>query len=112
MLYPMIFPDNKAPIAKIISPEREILGETVKFDASGSYDPDGNIVDYIWDFDDGKKSNYKIIPHRYEKIGTYDVKLTVIDNEGKIGEARKSVHIYHDPSKPLEQKKDLEIRIP
>jgi len=52
--------------------------------ASGSYDPDGYIVSYTWDFGDGspwKTVASPVVNHFYE-IGDYNITLTVTDNEG------------------------------
>ncbi|MEW5759843.1 MAG: PKD domain-containing protein [Candidatus Thermoplasmatota archaeon] len=65
--------------------------KNVKFDASASYDPDGKIVLYCWDFDDGTKENttLPIVEHEYEyKVAgdnEYKVSLIVIDDIGYIG---------------------------
>jgi len=58
--------------------------ETVTFDASASYDLDGYIVNYIWDFGDGviTETINPIITHNFTKNGMYNVNLTVIDNDG------------------------------
>jgi PKD repeat protein len=54
-------------------------------------DEDGKIVSYSWDFDDGKKSDKKDPTHVFEKIGTYDVILTVKDD--KAGKSRDTIKI-------------------
>lgn len=41
---------NQPPIAEIGGPYTGKEGSPVQFDASGSLDPDGSIVSYIWDF--------------------------------------------------------------
>ncbi|RLG94054.1 hypothetical protein DRO29_06995, partial [Candidatus Bathyarchaeota archaeon] len=49
-------PGNQSPIANFTySPERPIANQTITFDASSSYDPDGTIVSYEWDFGDGSE---------------------------------------------------------
>jgi PKD repeat protein len=50
---------------------------------SSSYDSDGSISSYLWDFGDGQTNN-QIGPlsHQYILTGTYNVKLTVVDNNG------------------------------
>ena len=58
------------------------VGETITFDASGSYDPDGTIVSYLWDFGDGGTSSEAVVSHSYEDDGEYTVTLRVADNEG------------------------------
>ena len=59
----------------------------VMFDASSSYDPDGTIVLYEWDWDgDGTYDETNSEPTgmgaQYTLPGTYDVGLRVTDNEG------------------------------
>jgi len=56
---------------------------TVEFDASKSYDPDGEVKLYFWDFGDGNTAEEanKTINHTYERRGLYLVNLTVTDNE-------------------------------
>ena len=55
---------------------------TVTFNASQSYDPDGTIVSYYWDFGDGTNASGEVVNHTYTSAGTYTVVLTVTDNDG------------------------------
>ncbi len=55
----------------------------VHFDASRSYDPDGTIKSYCWDFADGNTGVGLVTTHRYEKPGQYNVTLTVTDNQSE-----------------------------
>jgi len=55
------------------------------FNASQSYDPDGNITKYIWDFGDGSNEtlppqNGSFVVHTYRTVGSFKVTLTVVDN--------------------------------
>lgn len=52
------------------------------FDASSSYDPDNESLEFSWDFGDGSVSTEPVISHRYNKSGIYDVSLTIMDNSG------------------------------
>jgi PKD repeat protein len=52
------------------------------FDASGSYDPDGTIVSYEWDFGDGDTGSGETTSHTYAADGIYTVTLTVTDDRG------------------------------
>ncbi len=71
----------------------EIDGATVTFDASSSYDPDGEIVTWLWDFDDGVEGAGEIVEHSYSEGGTFEVTLTVIDDDGYEGQITKSIEV-------------------
>jgi PKD repeat protein len=75
---------NRPPkVFVVYSPLDPYVGETIIFNASASYDPDGTIVDYVWDFGDGTIQHAgAVISHIYAKGGTYTVSCTAIDNEG------------------------------
>ena len=72
---------NKPPIASVvISNVSVMLGESITFDASNSYDLDGEIDFYYWNFDDGRTSNQMIKEHTYSDSGIFNVSLKLIDN--------------------------------
>ncbi|MCK4477127.1 PKD domain-containing protein, partial [Candidatus Bathyarchaeota archaeon] len=74
---------NRAPVASFTeSAENVYTGETITFNASDSYDPDGTIVSYFWDFGDGTNATSITVEHAYAENGTFTVTLTVTDNEG------------------------------
>lgn len=54
----------------------------VRFDASASNDPDGNIVSYEWSFGDGSTGSGQTTTHTYDAAGSYTPSLTVTDNRG------------------------------
>jgi len=54
---------------------------TVDFDASASFDPDGTITDFEWDFGDGAKGAGAITAHTFAAAGRFTVVLTVTDND-------------------------------
>jgi PKD repeat protein len=64
------------------SPENPLVDEKVTFNASESYDPDGVIVSWQWDFGDGSTGSGEITTHRYGSKGTYTIVLIVTDNDG------------------------------
>lgn len=66
------------------SPEKPRVNETVTFNGSASYDPDGTIVSYRWDFGDYNITTATIpyIAHTYSLPGNYSVTLNVTDSNG------------------------------
>ncbi|RMH69715.1 MAG: PKD domain-containing protein [Gemmatimonadetes bacterium] len=72
---------NSSPVAEA-GPDRTVcLGQSIFFDASGSFDPDGELFNYIWDFGDGTAPVEELSPtYTYAAPGVYHVVLTVQDN--------------------------------
>jgi len=52
------------------------------FDGSGSFDADGDTLNYVWDFGDGGTAKGAKATHIYTKNGDYKVTLKVDDNSG------------------------------
>ncbi|MFQ6116662.1 MAG: FG-GAP-like repeat-containing protein [Candidatus Bipolaricaulia bacterium] len=67
---------------------------TVNFDGTGSYDPDGAITAYKWDFGDGTAATGSRVSHIYSGAGFYLVSLTVKDNSGKRGKDARIIEVY------------------
>jgi len=87
-----------APIANFsYTPEYPYTGETVTFNASSSYDPDGTIVSYFWDFGDDTNGTGEIISHTYADDGIYTVTLTVTDNDGLSDTTSADVTVLNRP---------------
>ncbi|MCK5397082.1 MAG: PKD domain-containing protein [Thermoplasmata archaeon] len=51
------------------------------FDASASYDLDGAIMSYEWDFGDGTVASGELVEHTFAETGTYEVELTIMDDD-------------------------------
>jgi PKD repeat protein len=77
------YPTLEPPVA-IAEPDTQYVnvGETALLTGSSSYDPDGYIVSYEWDFGDGATGSGMDTSHVYTSSGTYTVTLTVTDNDG------------------------------
>ena len=69
------------PVPKTNGPYEGFTNETVFFNSTGSYDPDGTIVNYTWNFGDNNISYLPNTTHVYRENGTYMVTLTVRDND-------------------------------
>ncbi|MBC7097582.1 PD40 domain-containing protein, partial [Candidatus Bipolaricaulota bacterium] len=86
-------------------------GEEIVFNGFLSMDPDGDIVSYRWDFDDGETASGKLVRHSYDIPGIYNVSLTVEDNEGATDTAIVSVYILPPGEELVEQFKGLVERL-
>jgi hypothetical protein len=76
-----IVPDQP-PLASVSNP-RARPGVPVVLNASASGDPDGTIAGYAWSLGDGQTaSGGPSLSHTYDSPGTYQVTLTLTDNEG------------------------------
>jgi len=84
-LFIMVYCGKQHPIAIIDCPDNGGQNELIQFNGSFSYDIDGSIISYIWNFGDGNTGNGAIITHAYTYPGSYLVTLTVEDNDGLIG---------------------------
>jgi hypothetical protein len=75
-----------SPIARITAtPASNVAPTTVTFDASASYDPDGRIVAYKFDFDNGTanlRTTSPIASSTYPLSGGYKVTVKVTDDSG------------------------------
>jgi len=86
--------ENQLPIANFTySPENPIVNETITFNASSSYDPDGYITNYTWDFGDGTNGSGRITTHSYSSAGKYPVTLTITDNSSTLNSTTKIITI-------------------
>ncbi len=79
-------PNNQPPIADTYPDSTSGVSPlTVTFDGSGSYDPDGEIVSYDWDFGDATTDYGMTVSHTFDDPGVYTVTLTVTDDQGATG---------------------------
>ncbi len=78
-------PTNQPPVAQFVgSPLSGAAPLWVDLDASGAYDPDGQVAGYQWDFGDGTSGNGVQVQHDYSAAGSYTVRLTVVDDDGAV----------------------------
>lgn len=65
----------------------------VTFDGHGSYDPDGTIVSWSWDFGDGATATGALVTHTYAAPGYFYSTLTVTDDAGATNTAYATIHV-------------------
>jgi|GEM_PF-1261920 len=75
------------------TPPNPTVNQSITFNASTSYDPDGTIVKYEWSFGDGTNGIGKIVTHSYSSAGDYTVNLTVTDNDGETNTTTKLITV-------------------
>jgi hypothetical protein len=77
------------------APAKPRAGEPVTFDASPSFDADGQIVKYEWDFDgDGLADAEGVtVTFTFEAPGDFPVTLTVTDDDGLTGTKTRTVTV-------------------
>ena len=80
-----VTPVNQLPLANAGWDQTADEGDTVDFDGSGSFDIDGTIVFYEWDFGDQTTGAGVTTSHVYADDGTHAVTLIVADDEGATG---------------------------
>ena len=72
---------NVPPVAQFVATASS-TPLTINFDAQTSFDPDGNVVSWMWDFGDTQTGQGETVSHTYPAAGDYTVSLTVADDEG------------------------------
>jgi serine protease len=85
---------NQPPVADfsaVITSEVDPL--TISFDANASSDSDGSISSYSWDFGDGNTATGTTVSHRFAMAGSYDIVLTVTDDDGATHSLTKTTQI-------------------
>ena len=71
------------------------MGELVLFDGSDSFDFDGEVTHYEWDFDGDRKTDATgITAHTsFAAVGSYDVTLTITDDTGNTDAITYSIDV-------------------
>ena len=82
---------NRPPTAALTAtPTSGAVPLTVRLDASGSSDPDGDPLVYRFDFGDGtpvQQSSTPAVDHIYAADGTYTASVVAVDDEGAASQA-------------------------
>ncbi|MBN1995447.1 MAG: LysM peptidoglycan-binding domain-containing protein [Anaerolineae bacterium] len=82
--------NNSPPVANANGPYTAMMGKGqafVAFEATGSVDSDGTIIQYKWDFgDDSAPETGEAVIHGYTSVGNYLAILTVTDDCNATGQ--------------------------
>lgn len=90
---------NQAPVANFsFSPTTVSTLQDVTF-ISASYDVDGTIASMIWNFGDGTSGEGSQVRHRYSSMGSFTVRMTVMDDDGASSSATAVVSVVN--SRPV-----------
>src|SRR5882724_2894898 len=84
---------NQPPVANAGGSYTAQAGQVVQLNGAASFDPDGTITNYVWNFGDGTSGAGAIANHQYPASGMYSVSLTVTDNAGNINSAQGFVTV-------------------
>ncbi len=96
-------PTNLPPVADFAcNPASPSASQMASFDASTSYDPDGTIASYEWDWETNGTydSTGVTVSHTFHTCGDHPVTLRVTDNLGVTGTFTLTVCV-HAPISPL-----------
>ena len=98
---------NNPPVADAGADIFAVAGDDVRFSAADSFDSDGEIISYRWDFQDLEAPlDGAEITRVFDKPGIYSVQLTVTDDSGAINGLATdtvSIKINHPPSPTRER---------
>ena len=87
---------NQNPIPVFTyNPENPKVNQSILFNASDSYDPDGEIDQYLWDFNNDNITDAvgKTQIHSYSSSGIKQAILKVIDNEGGENQTSREINV-------------------
>lgn len=75
------------------TPQQGSVPLDVSFSGQASFDTDGSIVKYTWDFGDGWTGEGMTPMHTYTMPGTYTASLTITDDKGGVSHATVAIQI-------------------
>ena len=85
---------NAAPVAEAsVNNDSPLPGVKVIFNASASYDAQGDIASYEWDFGDGNVATGVVAEHTYKQGGYYVATLVVTDSSGAAGRTHLGINV-------------------
>lgn len=93
---------NEPPIPAFrTTPPDPEASKPLRFLADESSDPDGELREIWWDFGDGSAAEGRATDHVYAVPGTYDIVLTVSDDDGAVSALTSSLRIWPADTTPV-----------
>jgi len=93
--------DGKEPVAVLsLTPNPALVGDSVAFDGTDSYDPDGTVTDYAWTFASGTPASSAADSGNvsWAAAGEYEVTLIVTDGTGLKSTPARTVMVVREPA--------------
>lgn len=96
------------PIASFnYSPQHSLKEQSISFDASASFHPNGELKNYSWDFGDGASAKGTQVKHSYSSAGEYSTTLSVTDSDGKTAKHNRLITIINGIAKKVIYETDM-----
>lgn len=91
----VVEPPNKPPVAVLSAdPRAGFVPLAVSLNGAASWDSDGSVVTFEWDFGDGTQGIGSTPAHMFKVWGDFEVKLTVTDDDGARGTATVWIEVW------------------
>jgi PKD repeat protein len=84
---------NTVPIITIDPVSGVKQDDIVHLSAAGSTDPDGTIVEYLWEFPDGSTAEGAVVSHKFDSKGQNFIILKVTDDSGGINRSWMNISV-------------------
>jgi PKD repeat protein len=92
-------PRNVRPVAAFTAtPPSGPAPLEVTFDSHFSDDPDGRIVERVWDFGGGTAATDAVVRRTFETVGVHRVTLRVTDDDGATDSYEETIEVLSPPS--------------
>ncbi|MBI1729687.1 PKD domain-containing protein [Candidatus Acetothermia bacterium] len=96
-------PANQPPVSQFtFTPTNPVVNQSVSFDGSSSFDPDGTITDYFWVFQGSSQLQLHGAHQtvQFTTSRTYTITLTVTDNQGATGSSTQTLFVQAAANQP------------
>lgn len=90
--------NNNPPVAVSGGPYSGNTTDPISFNGSASFDPDGDVITFQWNFGDGGTATGPTPIHVYTTQGTFNVTLTVTDSQGLSDQGSTTASVSAPPA--------------